>query len=495
MHWLTRFAILRLLGAVYAAAFLAAALQIAPLAGASGLTPVGLYLDHVRQVIGPGHSGFPALPTLFWIGHSDTALEACAWIGFALACAVAAGLANALALAALWFLYMSFVHVGQIWYAFGWESQLLETGFLAIFLCPLLDARPFPSRAPPVAVIWLFRWLIVRIMLGSALIKLRGDPAWRDLTALYHHFETQPLPNPFSRWFNFLPHAVLRAGVLFNFLAELVAPFLVFGPRIARTAAGIVMIAFQGVLILSGNLSFLNWLTVVPALAFLDDAFWGRVLPGALSRRAAEAAAAARPSRAMTAASWALAALVACLSARPVLNLLSPGQVMNTSFDRLDLVNTYGAFGSVGRERLNVVFEGTDAAVPDDGAPWRPYLYKGLPVDPDRRPPQVAPYQLRLDWEMWFAAMGTYRQYPFTLNLAWKLLHGDRGTLGLFAGNPFPGRPPRYIRAVLYRYRFADPRTSTGAWWTRERLGLWLPPLSAENRSLRDILRAEHWLP
>ena len=151
---------------------------------------------------------------------------------------VAAGFANALLLAVLWVLYMSIVHVGQDWYGYGWEIQLLETGFLAIFLCPLLDPRPFPRREPPMAVIWLFRWLVFRIMLGAGLIKLRGDPAWRDLTALYYHFETQPIPNPLSRWFHFLPRVVLRIGAGFNHVAELVAPWFVFGPRIARQLAG-----------------------------------------------------------------------------------------------------------------------------------------------------------------------------------------------------------------------------------------------------------------
>src|SRR5678815_865146 len=161
-------------------------------------------------------------------------------------------------LTVIWFLYMSIVHAGQDWYGYGWEIQLLETGFLAIFLVPLFDPRPFPRRAPPIALIWLFRWLAFRIMLGAGLIKIRGDAAWRDLTALFYHFETQPIPNPASRAFHFLPHVALRAGVVFNHAAELVAPWFVFGPRLARRVAGVVIAAFQCTLIASGNLSFLN---------------------------------------------------------------------------------------------------------------------------------------------------------------------------------------------------------------------------------------------
>ncbi|MGA2052943.1 MAG: lipase maturation factor family protein [Opitutales bacterium] len=495
-YWLTRFVLLRLLGVVYAVAFLVAANQNGPLIGEHGLLPVGSYLDQVRNALGSTATAFFQLPSIFWFAHSDTALLVAAWIGFALACIVAAGFANALLLTVLWLLYMSFVHVGQDdWYGYGWEFQLLETGFLAIFLCPLLDARPFPQRAPPLQIIWLFRWLIFRIMLGAGLIKIRGDASWRNLTALYYHFETQPIPNPLSRWFHFLPRIVLRCGTFFTHVAELGAPWFVFWPRLARHIAGGVIIGFQCVLILSGNLSFLNWLTIVPALACFDDSFWSRVLPRALVRRAEQAAQSAQPSRLHENTAWVVVAIVALLSLQPVANMLSPSQVMNASFDPLDLVNTYGAFGYVGKERDNIIFEGTDADVPDDHAVWKPYPYKGLPVDLYRRPPQIAPYQLRLDWRMWFASMGTPAQYPWTLHLVWKLLHNDPGTLSLFASNPFPGKPPRYIRAAYYKYSFAPPGNPDGRWWNRQFLGLWLPPLSTDNPEFRRALADYGWIP
>jgi len=495
-YWLTRFVLLRLLGLVYAVAFLVAANQNLPLIGEHGLTPAGLYLDRVRDATGSTYAGFLALPSLFWFSHADAVLSAAAWLGFALACIVLAGFANAILLAVLWVLYLSFVHVGQgDWYGYGWEFQLLETGFLAIFLCPLLDARPFPNRAPPYQIIVLFRWLIFRIMLGSGLIKLRGDSSWRDFTALYYHFETQPIPNPLSRWFHFLPKILLRAGTFSTHIAELVAPWFVFWPRLARHVAGVVIVGFQTVLIFSGNLSFLNWLTLIPALACFDDSFWARLLPRALVRRAERAAAAALPSRSQNYTAWAVTALVALLSINPVLNLVSSQQLMNASFDPFDLVNTYGAFGSVGKERDNIVFEGTDDAIPDDHANWKPYLYKGLPVDLYRRPPQIAPYQLRLDWRMWFAAMGTPDQYPWTFHLVWKLLHNDPATLSLFANNPFPQKAPRYIRASLYKYSFAPPGNPDGRWWNREYIGPWLPPLSADNPGFHRLLAAYGWIP
>jgi len=230
--------ILRLLGIVYAVAFLVAINQILPLIGSNGLTPVNLYLDRVSNALGSTGAGFMRLPSLFWWWHSDSAFIVIAWIGFILSLVVISGYSNAIILAVLWFIYMSFNHVGQEWYGYGWEIQLTETGFLAIFLCPLLDMRPFPKREPPMPIIILFRWLIFRLMLGAALIKIRGDAIWRNGTALYYHFETQPIPGPLSCWFHFLPRVVLRMGVWFNWLAELIAPFFAFWPRIARHIAG-----------------------------------------------------------------------------------------------------------------------------------------------------------------------------------------------------------------------------------------------------------------
>ncbi|GAA4749905.1 lipase maturation factor family protein [Flavisolibacter ginsenosidimutans] len=493
-YWLTRFVILRLLGFVYAVAFLVVINQIIPLIGANGLLPVGLYLKQIGNALGSDSAGFFRLPSLFWFWHSDAALLIVAWLGFLLSCIVVAGFANVPVMVVLWFLYMSFVHVGQDWYGYGWEIQLTETGFLSIFLCPMLDMRPFPKCAPPFLILILYRWLVFRIMFGAGLIKLRGDEIWRNATALYYHFETQPIPGPLSRWFHFLPHAALKIGVWFNWLAEIAAPLFVFGPRLARHIAGVIVVLFQVNLILSGNLSFLNWLTAIPALACFDDGFWSRILPKWIVRKASFAAANAKESRPMRTTAQVVVIVVLFLSVAPVVNMLSPKQIMNTSFDPLDLVNTYGAFGSVGKERLNVVFEGTTDNDSTDKAAWKPYLYKGLPVLLDKQPPQIAPYQLRLDWQMWFASMSSPEQYPWTTFLLWKLLQNDAGVLSLFAGNPFPGKPPKYVRAVLYRYWFAKPGNAQGLWWNRERISIWLPAMSADDQILIDYLKGGGWI-
>lgn len=494
-YWLTRFVILRLLGLIYAIAFLVAINQILPLIGSDGLTPVDLYLKRISVALGGDAAGFIRLPSVFWFWHSDAVLLAVAWIGFVLSLIVLAGYANAIMLAVLWFLYMSFAHIGQGWYGYGWEIMLLETGFLAIFLCPFRDMRPFPKQEPPFPVIVLFRWLIFRIMFGAGLIKLRGDQIWRSATALYYHFETQPIPGPLSRWFYFLPHGVLKIGVWFNWIAEIVAPLFAFGPRIGRRIAGVIIILFQLNLVISGNLSFLNWLTIIPALACFDDDLWKKILPKKLIRKAEAAIAVCeQPSKTKQRTIWFFVAVICILSIQPIGNLMSSGQVMNTSFDPLDLVNTYGAFGIVGQERMNVVFEGTIDNDSTENAHWQPYIYKGLPVELNRRPPQIAPYQLRLDWQMWFASMSTPDEYSWTYNLIWKLLHNDRKIVSLFAKNPFSINPPRYIRAVLYRYSFARHEDSRGLWWNRQRIAMWIRPMDVNDHELLAVLKSEGWL-
>jgi hypothetical protein len=494
-YWLTRFVLLRLLGLVYATAFLVFCQQGPALLGSHGLLPVPAFLDRVATAAGSRWDGFLELPSLFWLDASDRTLAAVGLAGLGLSLVVLAGFANALVLLVLWALYLSIVKVGQLWYGYGWEIQLLETGILAVFLCPLLDARPFPKRPPPTAVIWLFRWLTFRIMLGAGLIKLRGDACWRDLTCLDFHYETQPIPNPLSRALHFAPAWTHRLGTAFNHLCELVLPWFVFWPRLARHVAGTLLLLFQVVLIASGNLSFLNWLTIVPIIACFDDSLLARVLPRRLVTTAERAAASAHPTRLQRLATAGLVATVALLSIAPVRNLFSSRQFMNTSFNRLALVNTYGAFGSVGRTRPEIVFEGTTGAVPDDTAEWRPYEFPCKPGDPMRRPCVISPYHYRLDWQIWFAAMATPERYPWTVHFVAKLLRNDPATLALLASHPFPDAPPRFVRALLYRYELVPSSDPSGAWWRRTLLRTWIPPLSADDPRLVRFLESRGLTP
>jgi hypothetical protein len=367
-----------------------------------------------------------------------------------------------------WALYLSIVNVGQTWYSFGWETLLVETGFLAIFLGP--------SGSAPTLVLWLLRWLLFRVEFGAGLIKLRGDPCWRDLTCLRYHHETQPMPGPCSWWFHQLPMPLHRVEVAANHVTQLVVPVLLFTPQpVAGVAAGI-MIVTQLWLMASGNFSWLNALTITIALPTLGDRVWTTLLPST-------APPVADPPAWHVGLVVALAVLVAVLSVRPVQNLLSPAQRMNAAHDPLRLVNSYGAFGSITRTRYEIVVEGTDAADLGTDVAWREYGFRGKPGDPRRRPPQVAPYHLRLDWLLWFAALSPgYARGWFEPFIA-RLLANDPATLRLLRHNPFPDRPPTYVRARLYEYRFTtrDERRATGAWWHRELAGSYLRPVRASD--------------
>jgi hypothetical protein len=462
-YWYSRWLFERALALLYGVAFLVALNQFVPLLGEHGLLPVPRF---VRQV------PFRIAPSLFYLAPTDTAFRAAAWLGLVLSVVALLGLASrARSLAAagvwalLWLLYLSFVNVGQTFYAFGWETLLLETGFLAIFLGGRTsrDAIVYP---------WLLRWVLFRVMFGAGLIKWRGDPCWRDLTCLDFYFETQPIPNPLTWYFHWLPDSVHHAAVILNHVVELGLPFLLFAPQPVAGIAGLVTIAFQLVLIASGNLSWLNWLTIALAIPTVPDR-WLRWLPVARPSLS-------RPTGAGRAVRYALLTAVTVLSIAPVVNMLSPAQVMNTSYDPLHLVNTYGAFGSITRVRHEIVVEGTDAAVLSDATTWRAYEFKGKPGDPFRMPAQIAPYHLRLDWLMWFAAMSEPAEHEWFAPLLEKLLRSDPATLGLLGTNPFPGRPPRYVRAEYYTYRLTAPaeRRATGRWWHRERLGVYYPAVS-----------------
>jgi hypothetical protein len=453
----------RALAALYAIAFLAAVRQILPLLGADGMQPIARF---VRQV------PFRRSPSLFHLRSSDRWLVGVSAAGLAASLALLAGAGDALPTAPCmalwavpWALYLSIVNVGQTWYGFGWETLLCETGFLAIFLGPA-------DLVPPTLLLFLLRWLLFRVEFGAGLIKLRGDPCWRDLTCLRYHHETQPMPGPLSWWFHHLPMPLHRVEVLANHVTQLVVPVLLFLPQpVAGIAAGI-MVVTQLWLMASGNFAWLNALTIAIALPALGDGFWRWALP-------VDPPVLHEPPGWHTAIVVVVAAAVVLLSVRPVQNLLSPRQRMNTSFDPLRLVNSYGAFGSVTKVRHEIEIEGTADDELGPGTEWRAYGFKGKPGDVHRRPPQWAPYHLRLDWLMWFAALSPGYASGWFEELVERLLRNDRRTLRLLRTNPFPEQPPTWIRARLYRYRFTTraERRATGAWWHRELVDSYLRPV------------------
>ncbi|MET8163698.1 lipase maturation factor family protein [Streptomyces sp. NPDC005329] len=455
-YWLSRLVFQRALAGVYLVAFLTAALQFRALLGERGMLPVPRFVERVP---------FRRAPSLFQLRYSDRLFAGCAWTGCAVSAALLAGLDGLLPLGAAmllwlvpWALYLSIVNVGQTWYGFGWESLLLETGFLAVFLGN-------DEVAPPILVLFAGRWILFRVEFGAGLIKMRGDACWRKLTCLYHHHETQPMPGPLSWFFHHLPKPLHRVEAAANHFTQLVVPFLLFAPQPIATAAACLMILTQLWLVLSGNFAWLNWITVVLAVSALR-------LPA--GRRSAPAAPLWYEIVVLTAI-----ALLLFLSYRPVVNMLSRRQVMNRSFDPLHLVNTYGAFGSVSRIRQEVVIEGTLDDVPREDSDWREYEFKGKPGDPRHWPRQFAPYHLRLDWMMWFAALSPAYAGEWFTALVERLLENDRDTLKLLRRSPFPpDEPPRHIRARLFRYRCTTWRElrETGAYWHRTYVREYLPP-------------------
>ncbi|XP_032087092.1 lipase maturation factor 1 isoform X2 [Thamnophis elegans] len=394
-------------------------------------------------------------------------------------------------------------------FIYCWESQLLETGFLAIFLCPLWTFSRVAKDTPPsFIVIWAYRWLIFRIMLGAGMIKIRGDRCWKDLTCMNYHYETQPVPNPVAYFMHRSPWWFHAFETIFNHFIELVVPFFVFLGRRMCMAHGVLQILFQMLLIVSGNLSFLNWLTIVPSIACFDDASLG-ILFGSrtgslkshvLKIQAEEAAGKVGPlkygSYIRKAVNVSFGALIIFLSIPVVLNLISSRQIMNTSYNPLRIVNTYGAFGSVTKERTEVIIQGTSSSDPNDpAAVWEEYEFKCKPGNLQRRPCLISPYHYRLDWLMWFAAFQTYEQNEWVIHLAGKILANEKETLSLLAFNPFEDKaPPKWVRGEHFRYKFSRPggqHAQQQKWWIRKRLGPYFPPVNLEG--LKKFFKARNW--
>lgn len=457
---------------VYLLAFVSTLRQFPGLLGEHGLLPVPRFLRFAH----PG-------PTLFRWRYSDGLLRAACVVGIVVAALLVLGLPQRgpdwlpmVGFLVLYGLYLSIVHVGQTFYGFGWEMLLCEAGFTVAFLGS--DDSP-----PPRLILLAVLWLVFRLEFGAGLIKLRGDPAWRDFTALNYHHETQPMPNPLSRTAHLMPAWWHRLEVAGNHIAQLLAPFLLFLPQPVATIGGVVMILTQGWLIVTGNFAWLNLLTVVLGCAALGDRAVHAVLPIV---PVGQDGSADLPLYWLVVTTIVAAGLLV-LAYRPARNLLSRNQLMNAGFNRWYLGNAYGAFGSVTRDRDEVVIEGTSEPIPDEDD-WREYQFFGKPGEVDRRPPQVAPYHLRLDWLLWFVPLGAARSEWFAALLL-HLLEADPRILRFVRIDPFAGERPRLIRVRMFRYRFATraEHREDGAYWVRRLLFVLVPPTGAEQ--LRRALR------
>jgi lipase maturation factor 1 len=434
-------AFLAVLGAIYLVAFISFGLQARGLIGSTGILPAADFFRAVRE--GMGRPAYRELPSLLWIRSTD-AWIAGVWIAGAAASLVAiSGRWQRTALAVCLVLWISLCSAGQDFLSFQWDLLLCEAGFLAIF------------AAPTRIVVWLFRWLLFRLMFFSGVVKLlSGDTNWRNLTALRYHYETQPLPTPPAWYMHQLPLSILKAQTAATFVIELLLPFLYFAPRPVRHIAGWITIVLQVLILATGNYTFFNFLTIALCM-------WLYIEPEV-----------SRPAVLQVALAVFIGVTTFLLCLVQLNFPLPPGGgAVLHAVEPLRIVNSYGLFAVMTTERHEIVVEGSN-----DGAAWQVYEFKYKPGDPSRAPRFVEPFQPRLDWQMWFAALGSYQSNRWFVNFMARLLQGEPTVLRLLRTNPFPQAPPRYIRARLYLYHF----THWGArdWWTREERGLYFPPVS-----------------
>jgi predicted DCC family thiol-disulfide oxidoreductase YuxK len=489
-YQLVRWGFLRALGVIYLVAFVSLWIQVLGLMGSQGILPAAGWLDSARQyfdVQQVGVARYYLLPTVSWVSASDASLVAQCAAGSALAVLLVIDVAPAVCLVLLWLLYLSLVTVGGDFMSFQWDSLLLEAGLLAVFFAPWRwGPRGLRDRPPSRLARGLLLWLLFRLMFESGWVKLlSGDPSWRHLTALTVHYETQPLPT-WIGWYAFqLPVWFQQLSCALVFVVEIGAPLLIVAPRRLRMGGGAAMIALQVLILLTGNYTFFNWLAMALCLLLFDDAALSRLLPASLrarveARRAGMGGAPAAPRWRRVTAGVA-AALVAVVTLVPLAEMfgvrgawIEPAAVLDGLAAPLRSTNGYGLFAVMTTSRLEISVQGSD-----DGVTWRTYPFRYKPGDVDRRPGFVAPYQPRLDWQMWFAALGTAPGNPWFTNFCIRLLQGSPSVLGLLGPNPFPDHPPRFVRAIVYDYRFTTvaDRRATGAWWTRTPAGEYLPAL------------------
>jgi lipase maturation factor 1 len=467
---LARWLFLRLLACVCLAAFVSAWLQIHGLIGKGGVYPVAEFLSGAQTTM--GDDAYLRFPTLCWLDASDDFLHGLCAGGVALSALLFFGVAPGLVLLLLWAAYLSLTVAGQAFFNYQWDGLLLETLLLAALFAPWsLWPHLREEAAPSPMVRWLLRWLVFRVLLGAGVAKLlSGDESWRDLTALHFHYETQPLPT-WTAWFVYqLPDWAHAASVVVMFLAELVLPILLFGSRRIRHGAAIGIIAFQLAIMATGNYGFFNLLVIALCVPLMDDDMFGRLRFRVFGRAPAEP-----QSRWRDALSAPFAALLLLLSFVPFMTnaglteywpeWLKRGHEATQAFHS---VNTYSLFATMTTTRHEIIIEGSD-----DGATWRPYEFQWKPGDVRSRPEFSGPHMPRLDWQMWFAGLTPFEQSPSLNRLLARLREGSPEVLDLLADNPFPNRPPRLLRAMVYEYHFTDAKTRelTGAWWTRRLIG------------------------
>ena len=488
-YFVARRSFLRALGLIFLIAFVSLWVQIDGLIGSNGIIPVSEFLPAARAQL--GDRALSILPTLCWLNSSDAFLHFLCGGGVVLSLLLIFGIAPALSLVALVVFYLSLTIAGQTFLSFQWDILLLETGFFSIFLAPW---RLWPKRGvdPPVsrAALFLLKVLLFKLMVMSGVVKLTsGDDSWWNLTALDYHYRSQPLPTIFSWWADQSPEWFKKFSVAFCLVVEIIVPLFIWAPRRLRLLACGLVVFLQIMIAATGNYCFFNLLTIALCLLLIDDSIWRRKSATVIRLREATARQVGRRYKYSDRLSIYAAAIVIVLTlplnARLIYGAFKPeaewSPMLGRIYARVEafrIVNGYGLFRVMTKDRREIVIEGSS-----DGIDWKPYEFKWKPGDVMRAPGWCAPHQPRLDWQMWFAALGSYRQNPWFVQAVISLLDGKPKVAALFERNPFPQSPPRYVRATLYRYRFttAQEHRQTGAWWKRQELGEYLPGVSLED--------------
>ena len=493
--YLTRFWLLRGLGFIYFCVFFPLIFQFKALLGENGLLPLSLYLEKLSNTYGPDFIWWKR-PTLFWLNQSDTFAMVLISLGIFLSLVVVFGYANSIIMGLLWLLQLSFTHIGQTFWSFGWEANLLELGFLAIFLCPFLNPRPFLNKLPPSTILFFFyRWALFRLMLGSGLIKIRGDECWKKLSCLQYHFETQPIPGPLSSYFHFLPEFFLKSGVVINHIVELIIPWFLFFPSPFRHFAGIIFLLFQAGIMISGNYAWINYLTIIMIIPCFNDDFLKKLTPQFILQKISNQKEKSPLGLKRKVILTALTTFLLIFSYKPLKNLIGPQQIMNTSYDQFYFVNSYGLFGGVTKKRYEIVLKGTLDKVITPQTKWIEYSIPCKPGDIQRTPCILSPYHYRITWQIWFAAMGNYQYNPWLVHWVFKILHGNDTALSLLENNPFPKSPPTFIKADLYQYEFTNPYKGSKVfnWYKRKWIKVYLPPLHKNHSELINFIQRKKW--
>jgi predicted DCC family thiol-disulfide oxidoreductase YuxK/uncharacterized membrane protein YphA (DoxX/SURF4 family) len=495
-YFLTRWIFLRALGLIYLVAFVSLWMQITGLMGHNGILPVDQFMPAVKEWcrdMSIGYERFHLVPTLCWFDTSDGFLQFQCVAGTMLAVLLIVGIAPVPALALLWGLYLSLVTVGRDFLGFQWDNLLLEAGFLAIFVAPLRLLPNLSRETPPSRlVLWLLRLLLFKLMFSSGCVKLMSqDPNWRNLTALTYHYYTQPLPTWIAWYANQSPLWYLKLSCAVMFAIELGAPFLIFLPRRLRFCGATAIAFLQVFILLTGNYTFFNVLTLALCVLLLDDFFIRKTVPW-LRNQSPQRQQRPRWQLAFTIPLAAVFIAVSFLQIAVILgagndanagtmkrfvdqSLLRPIAAVDGWLAPFRTINSYGLFAVMTTSRHEIIVQGSN-----DRVHWLDYEFKYKPGDVDGQPRFVAPFQPRLDWQMWFAALGSARDNGWFQDFCARLLEGSPQVAALLEKNPFPDKPPVYIRAEVYDYHFTNfaERHATGAWWTREYIGEYLPPVS-----------------